>query len=399
MTTYAWVGKTRAGQIVSGERQAQSGDALTAALRREQITVTRVSEAPKKEEKFRRVPDRNLAVFTRQFSVMIDAGLPLVQCLELLGKEEPDKRLASAIDYTRTDVEAGATLADSMKKRDYAFDALYTHMIAAGEAGGILDVILKRLAVFIEKQAKLKSQVKSAMIYPVTVLSIAFIVVVVILWKVIPTFTALFEGLGAKLPLATRVVIYASQKTIVGMPFAIAGGFIFAYMFRRYYKTEAGRDRVDRYLLKAPLIGKILRKIAVARFCRTLATLLSSGVPILDGLDITAKTSGNAIIEKAINGVRAKIERGETIAGPLRATGVFPPMVGQMIGAGESTGALDTMLAKIADFYEEEVDVAIAGLLTILEPMLICVLGVIVGGIVISMYLPMFDLISQLSSH
>jgi type IV pilus assembly protein PilC len=338
-------------------------------------------------------------VFTRQFSVMIDAGLPLVQCLELLGKEEPDKRLASAIDYTRTDVEAGATLADSMKKRDYAFDALYTHMIAAGEAGGILDVILKRLAIFIEKQAKLKSQVKSAMIYPITVLSIAFIVVIIILWKVIPTFTALFEGLGAKLPLATRVVIYASQKTIVGMPFAIAGGFIFGYMFRRYYKTEAGRDRVDRYLLKAPLIGKILRKIAVARFCRTLATLLSSGVPILDGLDITAKTSGNAIIEKAINGVRAKIERGETIAGPLRATGVFPPMVGQMIGAGESTGALDTMLAKIADFYEEEVDVAIAGLLTILEPMLICVLGVIVGGIVISMYLPMFDLISQLSSH
>jgi type IV pilus assembly protein PilC len=237
------------------------------------------------------------------------------------------------------------------------------------------------------------------MIYPITVLSIAFIVVIIILWKVIPTFTALFEGLGAKLPLATRVVIYASQKTIVGMPFAIAGGFIFGYMFRRYYKTEAGRDRVDRYLLKAPLIGKILRKIAVARFCRTLATLLSSGVPILDGLDITAKTSGNAIIEKAINGVRAKIERGETIAGPLRATGVFPPMVGQMIGAGESTGALDTMLAKIADFYEEEVDVAIAGLLTILEPMLICVLGVIVGGIVISMYLPMFDLISQLSSH
>src|SRR5215467_2576921 len=213
MTTYAWVGKTRAGQIVSGERQAQSGDALTAALRREQITVTRVSEAPKKEEKYRRVPDRNLAIFTRQFSVMIDAGLPLVQCLELLSKEEPDKKLAAAIENTRTDVEAGATLADSMKKRDYAFDALYTHMIAAGEAGGILDVILKRLAIFIEKQAKLKSQVKSAMIYPVTVLSIAFIVVIIILWKVIPTFTALFNGLGAKLPLATRVVIWLSEKT------------------------------------------------------------------------------------------------------------------------------------------------------------------------------------------
>jgi len=399
MTTYAWVGKTRHGQIVSGERQAESGDALTTALRREQITVTKIGPAAAKEEKFRRVPDRNLAVFTRQFSVMIDAGLPLVQCLELLAKEEPDKRLATAISGTRADVEAGATLADSMKKRDYAFDALYTHMIAAGEAGGILDVILKRLSVFIEKQAKLKSQVKSAMIYPIAVLSIAAVVVVIILWKVIPTFTALFEGLGAKLPLATRVVIWLSKKTIIAMPFVIAGGFILGYLFRRYYKTEAGRTRVDRIMLRMPLVGKIFRKIAVARFCRTLATLMSSGVPILDGLDITAKTSGNAIIESAINQVRAKIERGETIAQPLRATGVFPPMVAQMIGAGESTGALDTMLAKIADFYEEEVDVAIAGLLTILEPALICVLGVIVGGIVISMYLPLFDLINQLSTH
>jgi type IV pilus assembly protein PilC len=398
MTTFAWVGRTRAGQVVHGERAAESGDALTALLRREQITVTKVAEAPKKEERYRRVPDRNLAIFTRQFSVMIDAGLPLVQCLELLAKEEPDKRLSAAINHTRADVEAGGTLADSMMKRDYAFDSLYTHMIAAGEAGGILDVILKRLSIFIEKQAKLKAQVKSAMIYPVAVLSIAAIVVVVILWKVIPTFTALFEGLGAKLPFATRVVIWLSKKTIIGMPFAIAGGFLFGYLFRRYYRTVDGRMRVDRIMLRAPLVGKIFRKIAVARFCRTLATLMSSGVPILDGLDITAKTSGNAVIESAIKLVRAKIERGETIAAPLRATGVFPPMVAQMIGAGESTGALDTMLAKIADFYEEEVDVAIAGLLTILEPALICVLGIIVGGIVISMYLPLFDLINQLST-
>jgi type IV pilus assembly protein PilC len=399
MTTYAWVGRTRAGQVVGGERQAESGEALTAALRREQITVTKVGMAAPKEERHRRVPDRNLAVFTRQFSVMIDAGLPLVQCLEILGKQEPHKAFAEYILKVREDVESGAGLADAMKKHPKAFDPLYSNMIAAGEAGGILDVILKRLAVFIEKQAKLKSQVKSAMIYPVAVLSIAAIVVVIILWKVIPTFTALFEGLGAKLPLATRVVIWLSKKTIIGMPFAIAAGFLFGYMFRRYYKTEAGRTRVDRWMLKLPLIGKIFRKIAVARFCRTLATLMSSGVPILDGLDITAKTSGNAIIESAINQVRAKIERGETIAQPLRATGVFPPMVAQMIGAGESTGALDTMLAKIADFYEEEVDVAIAGLLTILEPALICVLGVIVGGIVISMYLPLFDLINQLSTH
>jgi type IV pilus assembly protein PilC len=398
MTTYAWVGRTRNGQIIQGERAAESPDALTSTLRREQIMVTKVAPAAaKKDTRLRRIPDRNLAVFTRQFSVMIDAGLPLVQCLELLSKEEPDKRLAKAIDDVRTDVEAGASLAEAMQKRSHAFDPLYTNMVAAGEAGGILDTILKRLATFIEKQAKLKSQVRSAMIYPIAVLSIAAIVVMIILWKVIPTFTALFEGLNAELPFATRVVIWMSKKTIVAMPFIIGGLFAFVYLFRRYYKTEAGRNRVDKSLLHMPLVGKIFRKVAVARFCRTLSTLLSSGVPILDGLDITAKTAGNAIVENAIKSVRAKIERGETIAGPLRATGVFPPMVAQMIGAGESTGALDTMLAKIAEFYEEEVDVAVAGLLTILEPALICVLGVIVGGIVISMYLPLFELINQLS--
>jgi type IV pilus assembly protein PilC len=328
---------------------------------------------------------------------MIDAGLPLVQCLELLGKEEPDKRLAGAIGQVKEDVEGGASLADAMQRRPYAFDPLYTNMVAAGEAGGILDAILKRLATFIEKQAKLVSQVRSAMIYPIAVLSIAVIVVMVILWKVIPTFTSLFEGLGATLPLPTRIVIWMSKELIVSLPFIVVGCVLAGYLFRRYYQTPAGRMRVDGMLLKAPLVGKIFRKIAVARFCRTLSTLIGSGVPILDGLDITAKTSGNAVIESAITQVRGKIERGETIAQPLRATGVFPPMVAQMIGAGESTGALDAMLAKIAEFYEEEVDVAIAGLLTILEPALICVLGVIVGGIVISMYLPMFNLISQLS--
>jgi len=397
MTTFAWVGRTRTGQIVKGERAADSRDALTEMLRREQILVTQVQTATPKEQRFKRVPDRNLAIFTRQFSVMIDAGLPLVQCLELLGKEEPDKRLAQAVDQTRLDVEAGTSLNEAMAKRPYAFDALYTNMVAAGEAGGILDVILKRLAEFIEKQAKLKAQVRSAMIYPIAVLSIAVIVVLVILWKVIPTFTSLFAGLGATLPLATRVVIWMSQKVIVGMPFMIGGVVAGGYLFRRYYRTEAGRMRVDRMLLRMPLVGKIFRKVAVARFCRTLSTLMSSGVPILDGLDITARTSGNAVVETAIKQVRARIERGETIAQPLKATGVFPPMVAQMIGAGESTGALDTMLAKIADFYEDEVDVAVAGLLTILEPALICVLGIIVGGIVISMYLPLFELINQLA--
>jgi len=397
MTTYAWVGRTRNGQIVKGERAAASTETLTESLRREQILVTKIAAAVKKEQRFRRIPARSLAIFTRQFSVMIDAGLPLVQCLELLAKEEPDKRLAAAIDHVRGDVEAGSSLADAMQKRPYAFDALFTNMIAAGEAGGILDTILKRLSTFIEKQAKLISQVRSAMIYPIAVLSIAAIVVLVIMVKVVPTFTVLFEGLNAKLPMATLVVIWISKKTILALPFMIAGGFLAGYLFRRYYTTPAGRLRVDSMLLRMPLVGKIFRKVAVARFCRTLSTLLSSGVPILDGLDITAKTSGNAIIEGAIRTVRSKIERGETIAGPLRASGVFPPMVAQMIGAGESTGALDTMLAKIAEFYEDEVDVAVAGLLTILEPILIAVLGVIVGSIVVAMYLPLFDLISQLS--
>jgi type IV pilus assembly protein PilC len=397
MTTYAWVGRTRTGQVVKGERAADSTAALTEALRREQILVTQVAAAAKKEQKFKRVSPRSLAIFTRQFSVMIDAGLPLVQCLELLAKEEPDKKLATAIDGTKTDVESGTSLAEAMQRRPYAFDALYTNMVAAGEAGGILDTILKRLATFIEKQAKLISQVRSAMIYPIVVLSIALIVVMVILWKVIPTFTALFEGLGATLPLPTRVVIFASKQLIVALPFLVVGGFLAGYLFRRYYQTPAGRMMVDARLLKAPLVGIIFRKAAVARFCRTMSTLLSSGVPILDGLDITARTSGNAVIEAAIKHVRSRIERGETIAQPLRSTGVFPPMVAQMIGAGESTGALDVMLAKIAEFYEDEVEVAVAGLLTVLEPALICVLGVIVGGIVISMYMPLFDLISQLS--
>ena len=396
-TTFAWVGRTRTGQIVKGERAAESQQALTEALKREQILVTKVGPAARKEERYRRVPARNLAIFTRQFSVMIDAGLPLVQCLELLAKEEPDKRLAAAIDAVRADLEGGSSLADAMQKRPYAFDALFTNMVAAGEAGGILDVILQRLSTFIEKQAKLVSQVRSAMIYPIAVLSIAAIVVTVIMVKVVPTFTTLFEGLGAQLPLATRVVIAISKKMIVILPFAVVGLFGGLYMLRRYYKTETGRMRVDTIMLRMPLVGKIFRKIAVARFCRTLSTLLSSGVPILDGLDITAKTSGNAVIEKAVMHVRGRIERGDTIAAPLKSAGVFPAMVSQMIGAGETTGALDTMLAKIAEFYEDEVDVAIAGLLTILEPLLICVLGVIVGGIVIAMYLPLFDLISQLS--
>ncbi len=359
----------------------------------------RVAAVKPKAKSLRRVSPKSLAIFTRQLSVMIDAGLPLVQCLELLQKEEPNPRMADAIEAVRTDIESGASLADALSKRGEAFDSLYTNMVAAGEAGGILDVILQRLSTFIEKEVKLKAQVRSAMIYPSAVLSIAAIVVVVILWKVVPTFTMLFAGMGAPLPLPTRAVIFMSNALIYALPFLVGGFFGGSYMLRRYYQSVKGRLKIDRMLLKMPMVGKILRKVAVARFCRTLGTLLSSGVPLLDGLDITSKTAGNAVIENAIKFVRARIERGETIAAPLRNTGVFPPMVAQMIGAGESTGALDTMLNKIAEFYEEEVDVAVAGLLTVLEPVLIAFLGVVVGGIVISMYMPLFDLISRMSSH
>ena len=407
MPTFAFSGRTRGGETISGERVADDVDAAVAALRREQVMVTRITaaqgkaaaaEKEKKKGKLgKKVNPKNLAVFVRQFSVMIDAGLPLVQCLEILGTQEEDKNFAETILATRSDVESGASLADAMKKHPKTFDPLFTNMIAAGEAGGILDTILKRLATYIEKAVKLKGQVKSAMIYPVAVIAIAVIVVGVILWKVIPTFASLFAGLGAELPLPTRVVIALSDFLVAFMPFIIVGLVAMSYGFKTYYATTNGRVQIDKITLKLPVLGLLMRKIAVARFCRTLSTLLSSGVPILDGLDITARTSGNAIVEAAIQETRTSIERGETISAPLKQTGVFPPMVTQMIAVGETTGALDTMLSKIADFYEDEVDTAVAGLLTLLEPIMIAFLGGAVGGIVIAMYLPIFDLISKLT--
>src|SRR4051812_106713 len=405
MPTFAYSGRTRAGQNVNGERAADTMDAAVAALRSEQILVTRITPSKEQAEAGSKkkgrlgkgVSAKSLAVFVRQFSVMIDAGLPLVQCLEILGTQEEDKNFAAVILQTRTDVESGASLADAMRKFPKTFDPLYTNMIAAGEAGGILDTILKRLATYIEKAVKLAGQVKSAMIYPIAVIVIAGGVVGVILWKVIPTFAQLFSGLGADLPLPTRVVIALSDNLVNYFPFILVGGGALGYGFKTYYATTNGRRTIDAVTLKMPILGNIMRKIAVARFCRTLSTLISSGVPILDGLEITAKTSGNAIVEDAIMQTRKSIERGETISAPLKDTAVFPSMVTQMIGVGEATGALDTMLAKIADFYEEEVDTAVAGLLTLLEPIMIAVLGVVVGGIVIAMYMPIFDLISKLT--
>jgi type IV pilus assembly protein PilC len=404
MATFAFSGRTRAGQPVSGERVADTAEAAIALLRREQIRVVKIDQVKAKETsakpvvvKSKAAPTKNLAIFTRQFSVMIDAGLPLVQCLEILGRQEAHKSFSATILKTREDVESGASLADAMRRHPKTFDALYTNMVAAGEAGGILDTILKRLATYIEKNVRLKAQVKSAMIYPIAVLVIAGLVVAVILWKVIPTFAQLFAGLGAELPLPTRIVIWMSNSFILYMPFLIVGTALGSFLLKQYYATHRGRRVIDAMLLKAPVLGMILRKVAVARFCRTLSTLMSSGVPILDGLEITGKTAGNAIIEDAIMSTRQSIERGETVSAPLAATKVFPPMVTQMINVGETTGALDMMLSKIADFYEEEVDTAVAGLLTLLEPIMIAFLGVIVGGIVISMYLPIFDLIKKLT--
>ena len=378
---------------------ADSKDAAIAQLRRQQIVVTAVKEKGKEiaVPKFGgKVPPQLIAIFTRQFSVMIDAGLPLVQCLEILGSQQEHKAFKRGLIQIRQDVESGSSLADAMRKHPKIFNDLYTNMVAAGEAGGILDTILQRLATYIEKAVKLNSQVKSAMIYPVAVISIAFIVVTIILWKVIPVFAALFKGLGAELPMPTRVVIALSNFIADFwwlISIVIVGTLVFG--LRRYHATYKGKRVLDGILLKVPIFGMLLRKIAVARFCRTLATLTSSGVPILDGLQITAKTAGNSIVEDAIMATRKSVEEGKTISEPLGDTDVFPSMVVQMIAVGEQTGALDTMLSKIADFYEDEVDTAVAGLMKLLEPVLIAFLGVAIGGIVIAMYMPMFTLIGQ----
>jgi type IV pilus assembly protein PilC len=398
MPTFEWKGRSRGGDT-AGVLVADTKDAVVATLRRQQIVVTAVKEKGKELAfpKFGgRVPPQLIAIFTRQFSVMIDAGLPLVQCLEILGSQQEHKVFKRALIQIRQDVESGSNLADAMRKHPKIFNDLFTNMVAAGEAGGILDTILQRLSTYIEKAVKLNSQVKSAMIYPISVISIACIVVAVILWKVIPVFASLFISLGAQLPLPTRVVIALSNfiATYWWLIAMLIGATI--YFVRRYHETYKGKRVIDGFLLRLPIVGILLRKIAVARFCRTLSTLTASGVPILDGLSITARTAGNAIVEDAIMATRKSVEEGKTISEPLGDTDVFPSMVVQMIAVGEQTGALDTMLSKIADFYEDEVDTAVAGLMKLLEPVLIAFLGVAIGGIVIAMYMPMFSLISQI---
>jgi type IV pilus assembly protein PilC len=399
MPQYAWKGRTRAGEIVSGVEVADNKDAVVSSLRGRLILVTQVKEKGKEialPTFGGGVSEKEIAIFVRQFSVMIDAGLPLVQCLEILGSQQDNKTFAKTILQTRQDVESGQSLSEALKKHPKIFDDLFCNMIAAGEAGGILDTILQRLAIYIEKAAKLKAQVKSAMIYPASVITIAAIVVTVILWKVIPTFAELFAGLGAELPLPTQIVIWMSNSLVKYGIFIVGAVFGAIYLLKRYHETYRGKRVIDGIMLKMPVIGVILRKIAVARFCRTLSTLTTSGVPILDGLEITARTAGNAIVEDAIMETRKSIAEGKTISEPLKATGVFPPMVTQMINVGEQTGALDTMLSKIADFYEDEVDTAVEGLISLLEPVMIALLGTVIGGIVIAMYLPMFELINKI---
>jgi type IV pilus assembly protein PilC len=397
MPTFEWKGM-RGGQSQTGSLVAGTKAEAEAMLRRQRIEGPSIKEKGKEIAVPKwggRVPPTLVAIFTRQFSVMIDAGLPLVQCLEILGSQQEHKAFKRALLTIRQDVEAGSSLADAMRKHPKVFNDLYTNMVAAGEAGGILDTILQRLAAYIEKAVKLNSQVKSAMIYPVAVISIACIVVTIILWKVIPVFAALFAGLGAELPMPTRIVIALSNfiADYWWLMTILIVGTIFS--LRKYHGTYRGKRVLDGLMLKMPIFGMLLRKIAVARFCRTLSTLTSSGVPILDGLTITAKTAGNSIVEDAIMATRKSVEEGKTISEPLGDTDVFPTMVVQMIAVGEQTGALDTMLSKIADFYEDEVDNAVAGLMKLLEPVLIAFLGVAIGGIVIAMYMPMFTLIGQ----
>jgi type IV pilus assembly protein PilC len=346
-----------------------------------------------------RVKPKELAVFTRQFSVMIDAGLPLVQCLEILAGQQENKTFQQVLTSTRGAVEGGSTLSSALGQHQKVFDPLYVNLVEAGETGGILDTILQRLSAYIEKNVKLKRAVQSALVYPVAVVLVAVGVITLLLWKVVPIFATLFVGLGVDLPLPTRMVIGLSN--LIGSIFGLLILMLFigtGIALKVWYGTPQGRLILDGVLLKLPLVGILLRKIAVARFTRTLGTLISSGVPILESLDITARTAGNAVIERALLQVRQALESGKTLAGPLRETEVFPGMVTQMIGVGEQTGAMDAMLQKIADFYEDEVDAAVKDLLAALEPAMIVFLGVVVGGIVISMYMPLFTLIGQLSS-
>lgn len=399
MPVFAFSGRTRTGQVVNGEMEAPNREAVVAQLRRQQVMATSV-KAKAKDIEIRvpgfggKVGDRDLAVVTRQLATMIDAGLPLVQCLDILAQQQENKVLKKTLHDIRVDVEGGSTFSAALRKHPKVFGALYTNMVEAGEAGGILDTILNRLAAYIEKAMTLKKRIKTAMFYPATIISVAVVVVIFLLIYVIPTFKQLFTGFGATLPLPTVIVLELSRIVRTYLLFMAGGGIGLVVLIRLYYRTEGGQRSIDGLMLRLPIVGPLIRKVAVAKFTRTLGTLVSSGVAILEGLDITARTAGNKVVEDAILKSRTTIAQGKTIAEPLHASGVFPPMVVQMIAVGEQTGALDRMLNKIADFYDEEVDASVAALTSMLEPLLVIFLGVIIGGVVIAMYLPIFKLIS-----
>ena len=402
MPVYQWVGKNRKDEVQKGEIEAVSEDAVTAQLTRQRITPTKVKQ--KSKDLFEnvtflqpKVKERDVILFARQFSTMIDAGLPIIQCLDILYSQQGNATFKKMLKEIKESVEGGATLAEALKKFPKQFDNLFVNMIAAGEAGGILDGILRRLAAYMEKAAKLKAQVKGAMTYPIVTLIIAVLVLAVILVFVIPVFEEMFADFGGELPIPTQIVVAMSDMVKSKIIYIIIGLFLFTIAFKKFHGTEKGRDFVDKMLLKIPVFGDLLRKVAVAKFTRTMGTMLASGVAILEALDIVAKTAGNKTVEKAIYSVRKGIAEGRTMADPLTQSGVFPSMVCQMIGVGESTGALDAMLEKIADFYDEEVDQAVENLTALIEPFMLVFLGVTIGGLVVAMYLPIFKMAGAIS--
>jgi len=397
MPRFVWEGRTRGGSTMNGELDAPSEAFVIAQLRRQQIVPVRI-RAKAKELSIRipglekKVSRKDLAIFTRQFATMIDAGLPLVQCLDILGEQQEKENFKKVILKVKEDVEAGSTFADALQKHPKVFDELYVNLVAAGEVGGILDTILSRLAAYIEKAMKLAKQIKGAMVYPSTIVAVALVVTVVLLLYVIPIFGQMFSDFGQELPAPTVFVLGVSAFTQKYFLAIFAAFVALALVLRWYYRQENGRRNIDRLLLRAPIFGSLIRRISVARFSRTLGTMVASGVPILDSMEIVAKSAGNKVVEEAILRARASISEGKTIAEPLAESKVFPAMVTQMVGVGEATGALDTMLNKIADFYDDEVDAAVAALTSLLEPLLMVFLGVVIGGLVVAMYLPIFKL-------
>lgn len=399
MPVYLWQAETRKGEKKKGEIESANEAALRGILRRQGLTSITIKPKPKDLEDYlpflkKKVKEKEVVIFCRIFSTMINAGLPLIQCLELLAQQEQNKTFAKVIRSIKEDIEGGSTLSDALKKHPQIYDELFVNLVSAGESGGILDVILQRLSNYMEKAMKLKSKVKGAMTYPASVLVISIAVVALLLVKVIPVFQKMFEGFGSQLPGPTQFLINVSQVAQKYFLVAIVGIVIAIFAFRRFYKTEKGTLLIDDLILRAPVFGPLLKKVAVARFSRTMSTMMASGVPILEGLAIVSKTAGNKIIENALMRVRKSISEGKTIAEPLMETGIFPPMVVQMIAVGEATGALDTMLGKIADFYDDEVDAAVDAMTALLEPFMMVFLGGFVGGMIIAMYLPIFKMAS-----